>query len=333
MSTVVTPTGGVDSFAATSTDLYVDTGTQLVTYTLAGASVCSFALPAHFAGADEVSQPVVDPSGDIYLSSYYGQPVDKFSPSGAAAVVGGPRAAATPRPVLRRHRLPASSSWSAWSRTRRRAWSSTVHRRGHRHLPAGRPTATSPRRPGGNLLYSANGYVETVSPTGTVLSTFGAPNIEGNDATPASGTQFYYPAQAVQGPDGTIYTADPLHTMEATSPEGILQGSTTLGRGLDFGGWNFALVGSTFYFQSGPPFNDAADAISSFTLATRAGLPGRRPGPAGHPGLGGGPLHAGDRQLLRPGHHAGGGRHLRRLVGRRAPATSSSPTRWRTTPP
>ena len=30
----------------------------------------------------EPSQPVVDPSGNIYLSSNYGQVVDKFSPSG-----------------------------------------------------------------------------------------------------------------------------------------------------------------------------------------------------------------------------------------------------------
>ena len=42
-----------------------------------------FALPANFGGADEVYQPVVDPSGNIYLSSYYGTAVDKFSPTGA----------------------------------------------------------------------------------------------------------------------------------------------------------------------------------------------------------------------------------------------------------
>ena len=86
-----------------------------------------------------------------------------------------------------------------------------------------------------------------------MLSTFGRPTSRATTSTPVSGTQFYYPAQAVQGPDGTIYTADPLYTMEATSPEGFLKGSTTLGGDLDFGGWGFALVGSTFYFQSGRP--------------------------------------------------------------------------------
>ncbi|MGA2838022.1 MAG: hypothetical protein ABSF84_15620, partial [Acidimicrobiales bacterium] len=69
---------------------------------------------------------------------------------------------------------------------------------------------------GGDLLYAANGYVETLSPTGRVLSTFGSSRTEGNGVHTGSGSQFYYPAQAVQGPDGTIYTADPLYSMEAT---------------------------------------------------------------------------------------------------------------------
>ncbi len=83
VSKLVTPTGGVENFAATATDLYVYTGSQLAIYTLAGAPVTAFALPATFGSADEVSQPVIDPSGNIYLSSYYGTAVDKFSPTGS----------------------------------------------------------------------------------------------------------------------------------------------------------------------------------------------------------------------------------------------------------
>ncbi len=166
----------------------------------------------------------------------------------------------------------------------------------------------------GDLLYSANGYVETVSSTGKVLSTFGASHIEGNDVHTGSGQQFYYPAQAVQGPDGTIYTADPLYTMEATSPAGLLEGSTTLGGTLDFGGWNFALVGDTFYFQSGPPFDGGADAISSFSLIERRRLPRRHPGAVGQAGLGGGTRHPGHRQLLRRRDDADRRRHVRPLV-------------------
>ncbi len=155
---------------------------------------------------------------------------------------------------------------------------------------------------GGNLLFSGNGYVETVSPTGQVLSTFGAANIQGNGAHSGSGSQFYYPGQAVQAPDGTIYTADPLYSMEATSPNGFLRGSTTLGGGLAFGGWGFALVGSTFYFQSGAPFNGSADAISIVLAGQRPVLPVRDPASLEQPRLGSGPHHPGPGQLLRPGH-------------------------------
>ncbi len=81
MSKVVTPSGGVTDFAATSSALYVDNGTQLVTYSLSGAEQSAFALPALFTKS-YANTPVIDPSGNIYLSSYYGQKVDKFSPSG-----------------------------------------------------------------------------------------------------------------------------------------------------------------------------------------------------------------------------------------------------------
>ena len=111
------------------------------------------------------------------------------------------------------------------------------------------------------------GYVETVSPTGTVLSTFGSSHIEGNDTHTGSGTQFYYPAQAAVGPDGTIYTADPLSTIQATSPNGYLQGQTTLGGTLNMGSASFYLEGQTFFFQGGPPFDNGGDNISVVSLS------------------------------------------------------------------
>ncbi len=269
-STVVTPKGGVVGFSATATDLYVDTGTRLVTYTTAGTTVSSFALPAGFTGsAAEVSEPVVDPTGDIYLSSYYGTAVDKFSPAGALLWSVDP-GAGNPTDVF----AVGSGATAAVAVSIVQDPSASLVL----DPDTGAVTGSFPLVVGvdgfvttesdGDLLYSANGYVETVSPAGAVLATFGAPHIEGDDQHTGSGTQFYYPAQAVQGPDGTIYTADPLHTVEATSPAGILQGTTTLGGALDFGGWDFALVGSTFYYQSGPPFDAAADAVSSFPLTS-----------------------------------------------------------------
>ena len=289
-ATVVTPPGGVDSFTATSTDLYVDTGGQLITYSLSGVEVSSFALPAHFAGnADEVYQPVVDPAGDIYLSSYYGTAVDKFSPSGALLWSVDPQGG------------NPTAMFSTGSGAGFTLVVSTVQDTGSSLIldPAtGAVTGSFPLVVGGggyvshesngDLLYSANGYVETVDPTGRVLGTFGAPNIEGNGQHTGSGTQFYYPAQAVQGPDGTVYTADPLHSMEATSPNGYLKATTTLGGALDFGGWGFFLIGSTFYYQSGQPFNSAADAISSVPLATVQAFLGSAQAPTDSLGWGAG---------------------------------------------
>ena len=54
----------VDSFTATSNGIYVNTGSRLVTYSLAGSQVGSFNLPANInPNGNEVTQPVIDPSG------------------------------------------------------------------------------------------------------------------------------------------------------------------------------------------------------------------------------------------------------------------------------
>jgi hypothetical protein len=266
-STVVTPTGGVDNFTATSTGIYVDTGTALVTYSLAGAQVGSFALPSGFTGGNEISQPVVDSSGNIYLATYYGQKVDKFSPSGTVLWSTDPESG------------NPTGLFSMGSGSGFQLVVSVVQSSSRSDLlnPAtGAISGSFPlvdrgfvtQESNGNLLYSGNGYVTTYSSSGTKLSTFGAAQTEGNGAHTGSGYQFYYASQAVQGPDGTIYTADPLHTIEATSPTGYLQDTTTLGGALNMGGFNFYLVGSTLYYQGGAPFNGGADNISSVSLAT-----------------------------------------------------------------
>jgi len=263
---VVTPSGGVSDFAATSSALYVDNGTQLVTYSLSGAEKSAFALPTLFTKS-YASTPVIDPSGDIYLSSYYGQKVDKFSPSGTLLWSVDP-GGDNPTGIFG---VGTGSSFELVASFVQNTASSLVL-----NASNGASSGTFPlvdngfvtQESDGDLLYSANGYVETVSSTGKVLSTFGDSHIEGNGVHTGSGQQFYYPAQAVQGSDGTIYTADPLYTMEATAPSGLLKGTTTLGGALDFGGWNFALVGDTFYFQSGPPFDPTGDSISSFSLTS-----------------------------------------------------------------
>ena len=275
-STLVSPPGGVVNFTATSTDLYVDTGSQLVTYTLAGSEVRSFNLPSVIVDrqGNEVSQPVIDPSGNIYLASYYDQILDKFSPTGQLLWSVDP-GNGNPTGIFS---VGAGSNFElAVSVVQDSSGSDLIN------LSTGAVGGSFPlfddfddvtQESDGNLLVSGNGYVETLDPTGGVLSSFGSSRVEGAGVHTGSGAQFYYPAQAAQGPDGTIYTADPLNTIEATSPQGYLEGSTTLSPGdstsytLAMGGHNFYLVGSTFFYQGGPPFNSGADNISTVSLAT-----------------------------------------------------------------
>ncbi|MGO8871930.1 MAG: discoidin domain-containing protein [Acidimicrobiales bacterium] len=271
-STVVTPPGGVVNFAATSTDLYVDTGSQMITYSLSGTQVAAFTLPSGVTGSVNMTQPVIDPNGNIYLASYYGQKLDKFSPTGTLLWSVDPAGG-----------IPTSLFSIGTGASFQLAVGLGSSGTDLINLSTGAVSGTFPlldnfgyvtQEADGNLLFASNGYVETVSPSGTVLSDFGS---NPNPSTPVhtgSGTQFTYTGQAVQGPDGTIYTADPLNTIESTSPQGYLEGSTTLGQNsyggdiLTMAGDNFYLVGSTFYYQGGAPFNDPADNIQSISMAT-----------------------------------------------------------------
>jgi F5/8 type C domain len=260
----------VVNFTATASGLYVDTGTEIITYTLAGTKVSSFDLPAELVArhGDEISQPVVDPSGNIYLASYYDQVLDKFSPAGQLLWSVDPESG---NPTGLFSVGTGTSFELAVSVVQNNASSALVN------LSTGAISGSFPlyddfdyvtQESDGDLLVSGNGHVQTIGTAGQVVDTFGSDNTEGVGVHTGSGTQFYYPAQAAEGSDGTIYTADPLHTIEATSPAGFLEGTTTLGGDLNMGGWNFYLVGSTFFFQGGAPFNTAADNISIVSLST-----------------------------------------------------------------
>ena len=298
--------------------------------------MASFALPATFGGGDEVYQPVVDPSGDIYLSSYYGTARSTSSrPTGTLLWSVDPAVRATRRPSSR---VGTGASFQLVVSLVQDTASSLVlnpsHRRGSRELSPRRRLRASyvTQEAGGDLLFSANGYVETLSPTGQVLVHFGSPNIEGNGQHTGSGTQFYYPAQAVQGP--TAPSTRPIRSTRwrPPSPNGFLQGSTTLGGALDFGGWGFALVGSTFYFQSGPPFNGAADSISSFSLAPCRPILSASRRPANTLGWGAGLATPATGNYFAPGPPRPWTPPSTR-GGPRTPPTCSCRTRWRTRPP
>jgi len=271
VTTVVTPPGGVASMAATGSDLYVVNAASpatLYVYTLAGAAVTNFALPSGFNGAGEVSQPVVDSSGNIYLSSYYGQRVDKFSSTGTLVWSVDPSNGNPTNVFLAGAGASAQLVVSLVQGTSSVVLNQSTGATGAAfpfYAPVGAFLTTEAS---GNVLASANGYVRTVSPAGAVLATFGSSGTAGSGVHTGGPYQFYYTGQADQGPDGTVYTSDPLGTVEATSPAGLLEGRTTLGGALTFGTWGMQLSGSSFYFASGQAFNGSADAISTFSLAS-----------------------------------------------------------------
>jgi hypothetical protein len=274
-STLVSPTGGVLNFTATATDLYVDTGSELITYTLSGHQVSAFALPTILVNrrGNEISQPVIDPSGNIYIASYYDQLVDKFSPSGQLIWSVDPEGG---NPTGLFSVGTGSSFKLAVSVVEHSSDSAVID------LSTGAVDGSFPfydyfayvtQESSGNLLVSGNGYVQTIDTAGSVLSSFGSSHIEGADMHTGSGSQFYYPGQAVQATDGTIFTADPSNTIEATSPQGFLEGATTLGHNnngddnLMFSGRNLYLVGSTVFYQGGSTNQNSISTIPESVLA------------------------------------------------------------------
>ncbi len=271
--TVVSPPGGASNFTATSTDLYVNTGTQLITYTLGGTEVSSFALPSGFTGGsgNDISQPVVDPSGDIYLATYFSQAVEKFSPTGTKIWQSDP-SKGNPYLIFP---VGSGSGFELGVSLEQDTSSSELLNAG-----TGSVAGTFPlvgrgeyinQESNGDLLETGDGYVHTLSPSGSVLATFGSSHIKGADTHTGSGSQFYVPGQAAQGPDGTIYTADEYGTLEATSASGYLEGSTTFGTNdlgagnLTLGGGNLYLEGTTLYFQEAV---SNTNVIASVSLAT-----------------------------------------------------------------
>jgi hypothetical protein len=266
--TVVAPSAGVVNFSATAHKLYINTGATIVISTLGGSRLGSFALPAKLAGGNQITAPVVAPDGDIFIAGYAGKTVDKFSPAGKLIWSVDP-GEGNPTGLFA---LGAGSGFAIAVSTEQDRSSSAVL-----NLTTGAVERQFPyvdnggfvtQLPDGHLLTTGDGYVTTLDSSGRVLSRFGSSRTEGDGVHTGSGTQFYYPAQAVQGVDGTIYSADPLDTIEATTSDGHLQYETTIGDKLTMAGYGLFLEGGTLFFQGGQPFDNGADNVSSISLAT-----------------------------------------------------------------
>jgi hypothetical protein len=279
VTTLVSPPGGVWTFSATSSALYVLNGNGLYVYTLSGTLVARLAVPSAITtnmnngasiGDNEISEPVVDPAGDIYLSSYYGGSVAAISPSGSLLWVAHP-GGGNPTNIF------AATSGSGQFEL----GVSTIQAPSSSYLydAAGDQVGTASlwvsasgyttQENNGDILYADGaGYVQTWDPSGqTEISEFGSPHIQGSAQYTGGPYQFFYPGQAVQGADGNIYTADGLSTIEQTAPDGVLDGSTTLGGSLSVEGGMFG-EGDNLYLDSDSPFNPSSGTISVVAISS-----------------------------------------------------------------
>jgi hypothetical protein len=265
--TLASPSGGIIDFTVSHNIIYVEAQTALLTYHLSGKRIRSFALPhALWSSSLNSSSLVVDGQGNVYVSNYQNKTIDKLSPKGrllwSKATSGYPvglfalGGSTNFRLAVSYFQSPKSSQLFDAS---------------------GRPRGTTPvvtasnefvtQAPDGDLLVAANGNVQIKDRTGRhVLREFGSVDTKGQGVHTGGPYQFYYQGQAVEGPGGTIYTADPLTTIEASTSSGLLTASTTVGGQLSLAGGYLYLVGGTLFFETGQAFS-ANVSVSSMSLA------------------------------------------------------------------
>ncbi|MDE3206507.1 MAG: discoidin domain-containing protein [Acidobacteriota bacterium] len=278
LTTVVSPPGGIYTMSVTGTDIYVVNGNGVYTYTLSGAPVAHFSLPGVITtntfsglpvGSDGISQPVIDSSGNIYLASYYGGSVVAFSPTGAVEWTVRPSglpdnifSAISPSGAFELGVTTTSSSANSV------LYNSAGSQVGTVSLVEGF-SAYVTHDPNGDIRVSTGtGYVQLWDRTAnTMLSEFGSSLSGGYTGAPYG---FFYQGQAVLGSDGNVYTADGLSTIEETSPNGLLIGTTSLGGALSgnqsVAGGMFQ-VGGDLYLQTSGAFDSTSGAVSKVSVA------------------------------------------------------------------
>lgn len=280
LTTVATFSGGLGSFAASGGDLYVVTGDQMKVITSSGSPVTSFTLPSELTtnrytgahlNASQLSQPVIGPNGDIYLTAYYAGLVAAFSPSGTELW------SADPGQGLPTGIFALSSSSGSFelgvSVTEDKTSSYVLD-------PAnGTQLGTAPiwvsgsgyasQASDGDIIVSnGTGFVQTWNPQGTeMLSRFGSPSINGKNQLTGGPFDFFYPDQSILASDGQIWSANGLDHLTETTPQGFLVGATSIGGALDSAniGGDLAEANGELFLSTGPAFG--ADAISEIPLS------------------------------------------------------------------
>jgi F5/8 type C domain len=270
----IRPAGGIWTMSVTSNRVYVVNGDGLLIYNLAGSLLGTYPLPhsltAH--GDNEVSAPIVDPSGNAWISSYYGQTVVEIGPRGN--IVRTLRVKGDP---LNSFGLRSpKGAWELGVTTLQPKGSSLVYdeqgsRTGSVPLRESPTGFTSPG-PHGDILYTTGrGLVQTWNPTGTrMLSEFGTASGTAQADRTGGPLAFYYADQATYD-NGTVYAADGPGDIIATDANGLVEGSTslgtTLGNGLDVTGYLGEADGD-LYVETGTPFDQDTATISLVPTST-----------------------------------------------------------------
>lgn len=276
-SKTILPQGGFDEMSVSVSGIYTVGAAGVDIYSLTGQLRDRFALPSPLMvhKPTDFSQPVVDPSGDIFLSSRTGGWVAELSDHGSLLRTLPIRG--EPTNIFALHAGSASETFELGVSTTTLSSSSLVFDEGGHYLGqvAFEAAAGGWVTNGGlnQVVYSdGKGFVEVWDPSGkTMESRFGSQALHGVDTYTGGPYSFDVAGQAVAGPRGNIYAVSGPSALTVTSADGILKAVTSLGGIL---GGSRSAMGALFeqngnlYLQTGQVGDNSNDSVDVLALTT-----------------------------------------------------------------
>ena len=274
---VILPQGGFDEMSVSATGIYTVGASGVDVYSMTGRLLDRFALPARLMAhkPTDFSQPVVDPSGHIFLSSRTGGWVAELSAHGSLLRTFPIRG--EPTNIFALQSGSASKTFELGVSTTTLVSSSLVfdeggHYMGHVAFRA----ATSGWLTNGvahQMVYSdGKGFVQVWDSSGKTMEfRFGSQVLSGIDSYTGGPFSFDVAGEAAAGPHGTIYAVNGPNALTVTSADGILKTVTSLGGSL---GGSTSATGALFeqngnlYLQTGQVGDSSKDSISVLALTT-----------------------------------------------------------------
>ncbi len=276
-SRVISPQGGFDEMSVSASRIYTVGAGGVDVFSMTGQLLDRFALPARLVAhkPTDFSQPVIDPSGQIFLSSRTGGWVAELSAHGSLLRTFPIRG--EPTNIFALQAGSASKTFELGISTTTLSSSSLVfdeggHYMGHvafKAATAGWVTTGATHQ----VIYSnGKGFVQVWDSSGkTMESRFGSQALSGIDSYTGGPYSFDVAGQAAAGPHGTIYAVSGPNALTVTSADGILKAVTSLGTIL---GGSTSAMGALFeqsgnlYLQTGHVGDNSNDSISVLALTT-----------------------------------------------------------------